>query len=343
MTKRTQAILLAGVAVAAAVLYPRTATKAAEPTAAPSAAAKPKSNFIVAAGRIEPLSEEIKIGSELDGRLQRVAVAEGDTVRRGQIIATLENGDFAARVELARASLTQREAELQRLLNGSRKEERREAKANVREMEAVVDHARSERDRRQSLLDRGAISRTEFDSVDREYRVAQARLEAARERSAFVDADARADERLRAEAEIQRAQAQIREAQAALEKTFIRSPIDGVVLRRYLKTGESVSANGDHPILALGDTSRLRVRVDVDETDVARLRIGQSAWVTADAYGDRKFTGRVVQIGQALGRKNVRTDEPTERIDTKILETLLELDAGQQLPIGLRVDSYIQP
>lgn len=338
--KRTQIILAAAIAIAAAALYPRPVTKAEpKPVAKPSV----KVNIIVAAGRVEPLSEEVKIGSELDGRLREVSAAEGSPVRRGQIIATIENGDFIARVELARAALAQREAELERLINGTRQEERREAKAQVREVEAILDNARAERDRRQMLLDRGAISRTEFDTVDREYRVAQARLEAARERSAFVDADARADERMRAEAEIRRARAQIQEAQASLEKTYIRSPIDGVVLRRYLKTGESVSANGNNPIAALGDTSRLRVRVDVDETDVARLRVGQQAWVTADAYQDRKFPGKVVQIGQALGRKNVRTDEPTERIDTKILETLIELDAGQTLPIGLRVDSFIQP
>jgi HlyD family secretion protein len=246
-------------------------------------------------------------------------------------------------VDLARAVLAERQAALERLVNGARRQERSEALANVGEAEVLLDHARAERDRRRTLLDRGAISRTEFDGVERELRVAQARLEAVRQRHALVDADARDDERLRAEAEVRHAAAQIREAEALLAKTYIRSPLDGVVLRRYLKTGESVSANGNNPIVALGDTARLRVRVDVDETDVARLRVGQKAWVTAAAYGDRRFTGQVVRIGQALGRKNVRTDEPTERVDTKILETLVELDAGQTLPIGLRVDSYIQP
>ena len=82
--------------------------------------------------------------------------------------------------------------------------------------------------------------------------------------------------------------------------------------------------------------------MDVDEADVARVRIGQQAYVKAEAYGDKQFTGRVVRIGQLLGRKNIRTDEPTERVDTKILETLVKLDAGQRLPAGLRVDAYIQ-
>jgi HlyD family secretion protein len=296
----------------------------------------------VAAGLVEPIGEQLKIGSELDGRLRQVLVDEGSPVSRGGIIAVLENGDYQARVELAKANLAEREAALERLRNGSRQEERREALANVREVEAMLDIARNERGRRAQLLDRGAISRTEFDIADREFRIAQARLEAARERFAFVDADARRDEVMRAEAEVARAKAQIAEAEAMLAKTLIRSPITGVVLRRYLQSGESVSANGNTPIVALGNTSQLRVRVDVDETDVSRLAIGQPAYVRADAYGEKRFTGKVVQIGQALGRKNVRTDEPTERIDTKILETLIALDAGQKLPIGLRVDSFIE-
>jgi len=79
------------------------------------------------------------------------------------------------------------------------------------------------------------------------------------------------------------------------------------------------------------------------KTDVSRVRVGQRAYVTADAYGRQKSGGKVVRVGQQLGPKNVRTDEPTEKVDTKILETLVELDPGSQLPDGLRVDAFITP
>jgi HlyD family secretion protein len=64
--------------------------------------------------------------------------------------------------------------------------------------------------------------------------------------------------------------------------------------------------------------------------------------VTAEANGTRKFWGRVIRAGHILGKKNIRTDEPSEHVDTKILETLVELDPGQQLPLGLRVDSFLE-
>jgi HlyD family secretion protein len=278
----------------------------------------------------------------MDGKLARVAVDEGDEVRRGQVVAVLQNGEFLARVELAKATLREREAHLERLRNGARVEEKREAEALLREAEAQFTMALSERDRRQTLLDRGAISRSEFDFAARDVETSRARADAARERLSVVRAQTRGEDLKRAEAEIAHAEAMLAEARAMVEKTYVRAPLDGRVLRRYRKSGESVSGKGDTPIVSLGDLRTLRVRVDVDETDVARLHLGQNAWVTADAYGARRFTGKVVRIGQALGRKNVRTDEPTERVDTKILETLVELDCGQTLPIGLRVDAFLE-
>jgi len=78
------------------------------------------------------------------------------------------------------------------------------------------------------------------------------------------------------------------------------------------------------------------------KSDVSKLKVGQRAYVMAEAYGTRKFRGHVIRVGLILGKKNVRTDEPSEHVDTKILETLVELDPGQPLPLGLRVDSFVE-
>lgn len=329
------AVLAAGAAVAVAV-----GAKKETKAAAPAPAREP--SLIAAAGRVEPAGEEIQLGAEIDGKIARVLVEEGDSVRRGQVLAVLENSDFAARVSLARAALAERQASLEKLRNGARDEEKREAEALLREAEAQMETARAERDRRQVLRDRGAVSRSEYDLSARDYDTARARADALRERLRLVRTQTRAEDLKRAEADVRYAEAGVAEAEALLAKTLVRSPLDGRVLRKYRKSGESVSGKGDSPIVSLGDLSRLRVRVDVDENDVARVHVGQLAYVRADAYGDRRFPGRVVRVGQALGRKNVRTEEPTERVDTKILETLVELDAGQSLPVGLRVDAFLE-
>ena len=308
---------------------------------APAQAAVPDVRAIVAPGRVEPLSEEVAIGSEIDGRLAQVAVEEGQAVRRGQVLAALVNGDFKARVELAESLIAERKAELERLQNGARDQERREVDANVAETKAVFEQARTERDRRQFLLDKGAISRTEFEIANRDFQVANARLESTRQRASLVKADTRIEEIHRAEAEVISAEARAAEARAMLAKTVIVSPINGIVLRKHQRTGENVSAQSGSPILTLGDTSRLRVRVDVDETDVARVTPGKAVVIKAAAFGDRQFNGTVSRVGNILGKKNIRTGDPAERVDTKVLETLVDLDAGSDLPIGLRVDAYI--
>jgi HlyD family secretion protein len=301
--------------------------------------------MVAGPGRVEPSSEDIKIGSELSGRLKIVNVEEGDSIRRGQVLAELENSDYRAQVESADANVVAKEAVLRKVINGARRQERDEAWSSVNEAQAVMENSKAELQRRRELFAAGVVSREELDRYAREADVAKAKYEAAVQQHALVDDHAREEDRSLAEADVKLAQAQLDETQARFEKTFIRSPIDGTVLRKHHRSGESVSNSSTvpDPVLTIGDRKVLRVRVDVDETDVSKVTVGQRAYVTADAFGKQKFWGRVVRVGQQLGPKNVRTDEPTEKVDTKILETLVELDPGSHLPDGLRVDAFIIP
>ncbi len=307
----------------------------------PASSTSSRDGLIAAPGRIEAISEEIRVSSELSGRLKSVAVEEGDRVRKGQVLAQIENEDYIARVASAEAALAQRQAELTRTINGARSQERRASLAGVNAAQAVLENARREAERRHTLADHQMISRDEAERYERAYQVARAEFERASQEFSLVDADPREEDRRRAEAAVSAAQAQLAEARAYLEKTFIRSPIDAIILRKFRHAGESVSTQFDSPIVTLADDSSLRVRLDVDEADVARLRLGQPAYVTAEAYGNQKFTGHVIRVGRILGKKNIRTDEPSERVDTKILETLVQMDPGQSLPLGLRVDSFV--
>jgi HlyD family secretion protein len=313
----------------------------ASPVATVVAQAPVKSEAAAGPGLVEAVSEEIRVSAQIGGRLDRVLVEEGDRVKPGAVLAVIDNRDFRARVASAEADLRLREAEHRRVVNGARPQEREEAAAAVVEADAIMQHALTEQTRQHDLFAGGVSSRADADAADRVARVARARVDAARQRRDLINADAREEDRARAESEISLARARLDEARAQYDKTFIRSPIDGVVLRRLRQAGESVSTQFDSPVVTLANDRVRRVRVDVDETDVAGVAVGQSAYVTADAFGDRRFLGRVVRVGQSLGRKNVRTDSPTERVDTKVLETLVELDGGHELPLGLRVQAFI--
>lgn len=331
------ALLLAGV-TATLLLAHSTSSKTA-----PSSAPQNESHLIAGPGRIEPHSEDIKLGAELSGKIKRILVEEGDQVTRGQILGELENSDYRAQVSSAEAEVKQREAELRKVINGARLAERREALSTVNEAEAVMNNAHSEMERRRELFAAGVISREESERYAKEYDVARAKFEETRQRHTLIDEAAREEDRSVAEANLAAGRARLEEARAVLAKTYVRSPIDGTILKKHHRAGESVSifSTNPDPIFTIGDTHSLRVRVDVDERDVSKLAVGQRAYVTADAYGDKKFWGHVVRVGEEMGPKNVHTDEPTERVDTKILETLVQLDGKVDIPIGLRVDAFI--
>lgn len=337
----TVSAVVAVAALTATMIWGRTAIpKCSRPAKTTATATE---FLIAAAGRVEPSSENIQLAAELNGKLKSMLVEEGDAVQRGQVLAELENGDYRAQVASAEAEVMQKQAELRKVINGARTQERREAQSTVEEARAVMNNAKADMERRQKLFAAGVISREEVDRYVKEYEVAKARCEERSHHQDLVAADAREEDRAMAEANLQLAKARLEEARAVLDKTFIRAPLDGTVLRKFHRAGESVSnsATNPDPIFTIGDKRALRVRVDVDEADVSKLVMGQTAYVTADAYGSKRFAGHVVRIGQQLGRKNVRTDEPTERVDNKILETLLELDNGAELPVGLRVNAFI--
>jgi HlyD family secretion protein len=343
--KKKPAILITVAAFILVVTLTAVSVRSRAASAARVAAEQPKTPPLIAGpGRVEPLSEDIQIGSELSGKLKSVNVEEGDRVRKGQALAVLENADYSAEVLSARADVVAKEATLRKVVNGARSQERSEALASVRAAQAVMENARAEMERREKLFAQaGVISQEELDRYTRAYNVAREQYQETLQRHSLIDDHAREEDVALAQADLQLAKARLADAQAKYDKTLIKAPIDGLVLRKHHRAGESVSNSSTvpDPILTVGDTNILRVRVDVDETDVNRVHVGQKAYVTADAYGEQKFWGHVVRVGEQLGPKNVRTDEPREKVDKKILETLIELDRGAQLPDGLRVDAYV--
>lgn len=298
-------------------------------------------SWVAAPGRVEPISEEMRLGFDIAGKIREVLVEEGDTVRQGQVLARLAADDLTARVQEAEQALAGKEAALEKILAGARDMERKEAKANVEEARTVMAVARTENERRRQLLAREVLSKEEADRAEREYRVASDRLDAARQHFRLVDDPAREEDVKQAMAAVAEARAKVAETQGQAEKAAIRSPIDGVVLRKHRRAGEMVSVSFDTPVVTVGDIRRLRVRAEVDERDIAKVAVGQKAILMAEAYGDHRFTGKVIRVAKILGKKNIRLDDPAAKIDTRILETLIDLDGHAPLPVGLRMDVFI--
>jgi len=118
------------------------------------------------------------------------------------------------------------------------------------------------------------------------------------------------------------------------------SPINGVVVWKFLHAGEAVDPAHPSPVVAVADLSRLRVRADVDEADYPRIAKGQTVRITADAFNGSSFNGKVVRIADSAGQKRFSTGEARERMDVKVVETVIAIQENSPLKLGLRVTVY---
>ena len=124
---------------------------------------------------------------------------------------------------------------------------------------------------------------------------------------------------------------------------MLRAPRDGIILRRTAEVGTLVTLMQPVPVVSLADLRELEIRAEVDEADVASVTVGQVAYATADAFGDRKFPIRITRLTNELGRKTARDDDPRARVDTRVLEVIARFEGAPtaRLPIGLRMSVHL--
>lgn len=332
-------LLAAGVAMSVLILSPQVKAGPEGKPAAIASGPRP----VWAQGRVEPISGELTLAIGAVGPLAAVYVHTGQKVHRGQLLAELQDNDQKARIAEAKASAEVRQAELKRLLNGARAEKRRRVAAELARAAANLTWAQHQVGRLQPLAAKSFASQEALDEAQSKLAVARAQRDAAKAAVALINAPPRPEDVAIARANLSLAEAKLAAQRALLGKMQVRSPIDGVVLRRYLKAGEVVSVQPLTPIMKIGEIRRLKVIAEVDETQVARVKLGEQASITADGYAGERFHGIVSRISPMMGPKTVFSDKPTDKIDTKILDVTINLGSGTHLPIGLRVDVKIIP
>lgn len=302
----------------------------------------PEGAVVAGIGIIEPADRETKLASHIPGRIKSLLVKEGDEVALGAPVAELENDSERSALDAAEADLSVRRAELVRTARGLRKEDRDAIVADTDSAKARAELSQGALARIEQASKGGAATADELDRARRQAESDKSLLDAASARKGAALAGARSEDVLVAQANVQAATARRDQARSTLERLTIRSPIAGRVLQMKLRAGEYYNPQGGDPIAVVGDMRKLRVRMDLDERDIGKVKDGAKGFVTLNAYPGKKFASRVVELGRRMGRKNVRTDDPTERIDTKVLEVILELEDREGLVPGLRVVSYVE-
>ena len=300
-------------------------------------------DYVVAApGRVEPKSGEIRLGATYLGRVEEVLVSVDDKVEEGELLLRLD--DAEARAKLASAE-TEAEAlrEDREKAFASGREDVRKAEDAIYSAERAVTGARIELDYAISAKRNGTGSDSAVSDARRRLKDANDRLE--RERIAYVKAQSKANlpAPSRAESAVSAARAEVRMAEALLDKTRIRAPIAGTILELNAKAGEVVAPSAERPLVVLGDMSVVRVKAEVDEGDVNKIKVNQVAYVKSISYGDEKFEGRVTSIAPTLGASRIGPRGPLRPTDVEVMEVTIELQGtAAALKPGMRVDAFFR-
>jgi multidrug efflux pump subunit AcrA (membrane-fusion protein) len=309
-----------------------------EPARAPFAA------YIAGAGIVEASSENIAIAAFVPGVATRIDAKVGDRVKAGQALFQVDDRDLVAQLEIENASVAAAQSKIARLESLPRVEDLRTAEARLVQEQAALAEAQDQLALAQSIDDPRAISREELNRRSSAVEVARARRDAAQAQVDWQKTGAWKPDLDIARAELAQTQSRVRSVETLRERTIVRAPIDGTVLQVNLRAGE-YAATGvlARPLMLLGDTVVLHVRVDVDENDAWRFR--RDAKAVAFLRGNRDFETELapVRIEPYVVPKRSLTGDSTERVDTRVLQVLYSFDpASFAVYVGQQVDVFIE-
>jgi HlyD family secretion protein len=258
-----------------------------------------------ASGKVYP-EIEVKISPDISGEIVELTVKEGDSVKRGQLLAKIYADILVSQRDQVSAGVNQANAQL-----GN-------STAGLGALKAGLDQAEINYNRSKKLYDEKVISRAEFEQTQQALAVAKANFEAAKEGLKSNDAA------------IASARAQLTRANKDLSRTTIVAPMDGVVSLMNIKKGEKVAGNSFNvgtEMMRIADLNSIVTQVDVGENDIPKVKLGDTALINVDAYSKRKFKGVVFKIANPMGNAlggNTSTDVTNYKVHIRILKSSYE-------------------
>ncbi|MBG9375135.1 efflux RND transporter periplasmic adaptor subunit [Panacibacter sp. DH6] len=230
--------------------------------------------IVTASGKVFP-EVEVKVSPDIAGEIVELNVIEGDTVKKGQVLAKIYGDIYASQRDQAAAVVSQSQAQV---ANSS---------AQLGALQATLDQTEAAYKRQKTLLDQKVISASEFEQAQQAWLSAKANFEAAK---AGIKAN---------QANVQSASASLTRAQKDVSRTTIVAPMDGVISLLSVKKGERVAGNSFNvgtEMMRIADLASIEVQVDVGENDIPKVKLGDTALVEIDAFNNRKFKGIVYKI-----------------------------------------------
>ena len=315
------------------------------PTAPPSGqpTKSPFSNRVAGSGLVEPATEIMNIGTSISGTVQSISVKEGQLLKKGDILFTIDQRDTMAQLGAAKAKLEVATRKVEQLKSMPRVEDVDRAKAIVAQRQSAVDDATLRLQRLNAVEDQSAISANEKPTRMFEMNLTTSRLAEAQSELAKLMKGTYPEDLAVAVAEAKVVDADVGMLQTDLAQSEVKAPIDGTVLRVNARAGEFAAAGTlREGLVVMGQLTPLHIRVDVDELDAWRFDPKGKAVAVLRGGKIVEFPIEYVRTVPVVIPKRTLTGENSERIDTRVMEMIYRFtqDNPKVLP-GQLLDVYI--
>jgi multidrug resistance efflux pump len=279
--------------------------------------------------------DEVQVGSQVSGIIREIRANEGDPVRKGQPLVILDSGKVSAKIEQAEAMTREARERLRGLERGSRPEDIEIARARAKLAELAYSQASDEFQRQERLYRKDAATLIERDrALERMKTEAEVSKGAESNLQKLLKGE-RQEEIEQARAAVTRNSAEKKYSQALLMEYTVTSPIDGVVSERMKDAGEIVDVGT--LLMKLINPQRMRIRAEIEETDVGKVKDWQTVEVTMDAYRDKVYRGKVYKIFPDVKRKAQKTFDPMASFDINTQQIYIKLNDFTGLKVGMTV------
>lgn len=298
---------------------------------------KQEEGVLVLSGNVEVT--DINLGFKTSGRIVELLVEEGQKVNKGERLALLDNAELGSIAEQNKAYLNETLAKLEELKAGSRPQELEQAKATVANAEAELIKAKNDLERYNALYKDELIAAQQMDNAKKAYDVALSQHKKAIETLSLVKEGPRKEDIKAAASRVEQAKAALKGTEEKLKDTVLYAPISGVVLKKNVELGETVSAG--LPVYTIGDLAKPWIKIYVKEDRLGLVKLGQKAEVKVDTYPKKIYEGMVTFISSEaeFTPKNVQTQE--ERVKLVFGVKVSVKDINDELKPGMPADVKI--